>query len=156
MSTYLFETDEHKTLRESARRFAAAEIAPNALAWEEACEFPRSLYATMAEAGLLGGTAGDDRQDDGALLGQLGLDPHRGGDHRQGHQLSAERRAGVGDLRHPTELEIGECLAQQVRRNGEADAGEAARQALLGRRPSKATPMISQRCLKRLSGLCRF
>jgi acyl-CoA dehydrogenase len=54
MSTYLFETEEHKTLRAQARKFAAAEVLPNALAWEEAGIFPRSLYGTMAEAGLLG------------------------------------------------------------------------------------------------------
>jgi acyl-CoA dehydrogenase len=52
--TYLFETDEHATLRAQIRRFAEAEIAPHAHAWEEAGEFPRALYAQAAEAGLLG------------------------------------------------------------------------------------------------------
>ncbi len=67
MGKYLFETEEHHSLREQTRRFAAAEIAPNALAWEEACEFPRSLYKTAADAGVLavgypeewGGQGGD-------------------------------------------------------------------------------------------------
>jgi len=54
MATYLFETEEHKTLRAQARKFAAAEVLPHALAWEEAGIFPRELYGTMAEAGLLG------------------------------------------------------------------------------------------------------
>ena len=51
---YLFETEEHETLREQVRRFAAAEIAPHALAWEEACEFPIKLYGRAAEVGLAG------------------------------------------------------------------------------------------------------
>ena len=50
----LHESTEHAQLRNEARRFAKAQIAPNALAWEEAEEFPRELYAKMAEAGLLG------------------------------------------------------------------------------------------------------
>ena len=52
--TYLFETEEHAQLRENVRRFAQKNIAPHAHAWEEACEFPRELYRTAAEAGLLG------------------------------------------------------------------------------------------------------
>jgi acyl-CoA dehydrogenase len=52
--TYLFETEEHKQLRENVRRFAQKHITPNAHAWEEACEFPRDLYKSAAEAGLLG------------------------------------------------------------------------------------------------------
>jgi acyl-CoA dehydrogenase len=52
--TYLFETEEHAALRAQARRFAIAEIAPHAHAWDEAEEFPRSLYATIAAAGLAG------------------------------------------------------------------------------------------------------
>lgn len=51
---YLFETEEHAQLRETARRFAQKQIAPFANAWEEACEFPRELYRAIAEAGLLG------------------------------------------------------------------------------------------------------
>jgi acyl-CoA dehydrogenase len=52
--TYLFETEEHRQLRENVRRFAQKHVAPHAHAWEEACEFPRELYRTAAEAGLLG------------------------------------------------------------------------------------------------------
>ena len=52
--TYLFETEEHATLRAQIRRFAEAEIAPHAHAWEEAGEFPRGLYRRAAGAGLLG------------------------------------------------------------------------------------------------------
>jgi acyl-CoA dehydrogenase len=52
--TYLFEDDEHASLREQIRKFAQQRIAPNAHAWEEACEFPRELYRQAAEAGLLG------------------------------------------------------------------------------------------------------
>ncbi|MFW5921198.1 MAG: acyl-CoA dehydrogenase family protein [Polyangiales bacterium] len=52
--TYLFETDEHRALREQVRKFAHAEIAPHAHEWEEAEEFPRELYAKAAGAGILG------------------------------------------------------------------------------------------------------
>ena len=50
----LHENDTHQKLREEARRFAEREIAPNALAWEEAGEFPRALYPKLAAAGILG------------------------------------------------------------------------------------------------------
>ena len=52
--TYLFENDEHAALRSQVERFAAAHIAPHAEAWEEAEEFPLSLYAESASAGVLG------------------------------------------------------------------------------------------------------
>ena len=51
---YLFETEEHATLRANARKFAEKHIAPHASAWEEAEEFPRELYKTIAAAGLMG------------------------------------------------------------------------------------------------------
>ncbi len=51
---YLFEGEEHETLRTQAKRFAATHIAPNATAWEEAEGFPRSLYKDLADAGLMG------------------------------------------------------------------------------------------------------
>ncbi|HRG95385.1 MAG TPA: acyl-CoA dehydrogenase family protein [Polyangiaceae bacterium] len=51
---YLFENDEHAELRRNTRRFAETRIAPFAHAWEEACEFPRELYAEAAQAGFLG------------------------------------------------------------------------------------------------------
>jgi acyl-CoA dehydrogenase len=67
MRRYLFETEEHDKLREQIRRFASNEIAPNAQEWEEAEEFPASLYQRAAEVGLtgigyaesLGGCGGD-------------------------------------------------------------------------------------------------
>ncbi len=67
LKTYLFETEEHRALREQTRRFAAAAIEPHAHAWEEANEFPRELYQQSAEAGFLaigypeevGGDGGD-------------------------------------------------------------------------------------------------
>src|SRR5688572_13940529 len=52
--SYLFETEEHAELRKTARRFAEKFIAPHANTWEEACEFPRSLYLEAARAGMLG------------------------------------------------------------------------------------------------------
>jgi acyl-CoA dehydrogenase len=51
---YLFENDEHAALRAQVERFAAAEIAPHADAWEEAEEFPLDLYRRAAAAGVLG------------------------------------------------------------------------------------------------------
>jgi len=48
---FLSETDV--MIRETARRFALDEIAPNAVAWEEAGAFPRDLYYAAAEAGIL-------------------------------------------------------------------------------------------------------
>ncbi len=64
---YLFETDEHRALREQVRRWAATEIAPHGAEWEEAEEFPRELYRKAGQTGMLGvaypdhvgGTGGD-------------------------------------------------------------------------------------------------
>jgi len=64
---YLFETEEHASLREQARRFAEREIRPHALRWEAEGEFPSELARKAADAGLLGlaypesagGTGGD-------------------------------------------------------------------------------------------------
>ncbi len=68
---YLFETDEHRALREQARRFAAAEIAPNAHAWEEANEFPRDLYPRAAKAGFLGVGYPEELGGDGGDLSHV-------------------------------------------------------------------------------------
>jgi acyl-CoA dehydrogenase len=54
MTALFFETDEHASLREQARRFARAHVQPHAHAWDEAGEFPRALYGQLAEVGLLG------------------------------------------------------------------------------------------------------
>ena len=63
----LYETDEHRQLREQARRFARQYIEPYAHEWDEAGEFPRELFRSIAEAGLnalgypeeFGGAGGD-------------------------------------------------------------------------------------------------
>jgi len=52
--TYLFEGEEHAALRAQVRRFARDAIAPHGAEWEENEEFPRELYRTAAEAGVLG------------------------------------------------------------------------------------------------------
>jgi len=49
-----YENDEHAALRTQARRFAKAHILPHAHTWDEAEEFPRELYKTAADAGILG------------------------------------------------------------------------------------------------------
>jgi acyl-CoA dehydrogenase len=54
MSTYLFETEEHRALRAQARRFAERHVAPHGAEWEEDEEFPVELYRTAAEAGVTG------------------------------------------------------------------------------------------------------
>lgn len=46
--------DSHRALRDSARRFALAEIRDHAVTWEEEGSFPRELYTKGAAAGLLG------------------------------------------------------------------------------------------------------
>lgn len=51
---YLFENEEHAALRRQVARFAEAEIAPHAQAYEEAGEFPAALYRASAQAGILG------------------------------------------------------------------------------------------------------
>lgn len=54
VGTYAFEDDTFAALRQQARRWAAAEIAPYAQRWEEDEAFPRALYGRAADAGLLG------------------------------------------------------------------------------------------------------
>lgn len=46
--------DTHTLVRAGAKRFALAQIQPHAHAWEEAGEFPRELYKSAAEVGVLG------------------------------------------------------------------------------------------------------
>src|ERR1700726_4299191 len=48
-----FYTEEHEAFRDVVRRFVEREIEPYAHGWDEAGEFPRALYATAAEIGLL-------------------------------------------------------------------------------------------------------
>lgn len=47
-------SDEHRLLRDTAKRFAQKEILPHAHQWEEEESFPRELYKKTAAAGLLG------------------------------------------------------------------------------------------------------
>ena len=47
-------TDEHEELRATIRRWVEAEIAPHVDEWDEAGEFPRSLYERAGELGFLG------------------------------------------------------------------------------------------------------
>jgi acyl-CoA dehydrogenase len=57
MSDVLFSSffdETHRIFFESTRRFALEQVQPYAYEWEEAEEFPRSLYKQAAEAGLLG------------------------------------------------------------------------------------------------------
>ncbi|WP_137125817.1 acyl-CoA dehydrogenase family protein [Roseomonas sp. HF4] len=47
-------TPLHAALRDAARRFAEAEIAPHATDWDEAEAVPRELYRSLGAAGLFG------------------------------------------------------------------------------------------------------
>jgi acyl-CoA dehydrogenase len=47
-------SDEHAQLRESIRRFIAAELRPHASEWEDARWFPNDVFTRMAELGYLG------------------------------------------------------------------------------------------------------
>jgi acyl-CoA dehydrogenase len=51
---YLFEAEEHAAIRQTMRRFAQAQIAPNSAEWEEAEEFPIELYRAACAAGIVG------------------------------------------------------------------------------------------------------
>ena len=47
-------TDEQEQLRKEIRDFAAREIAPNVMRWDEASEFPLEVVKTLGEMGLMG------------------------------------------------------------------------------------------------------
>jgi alkylation response protein AidB-like acyl-CoA dehydrogenase len=47
-------TEEQESLRSEIRKFAAKEIAPNVMTWDEASEFPRELIRKLGAMGLLG------------------------------------------------------------------------------------------------------
>ncbi|NUP11701.1 MAG: acyl-CoA dehydrogenase [Polyangiaceae bacterium] len=86
MLTPAYENDEHRTLREQARRFARTHIRPNAHAWDEAEEFPRELYETAGEAGIIGigypedlGGSGGDISHVHAVSEELVLEGHNVG-----------------------------------------------------------------------------
>ena len=47
-------SDEQRMIRDSARDFARARLAPNAAAWDKAAQLPDEIVAEMGELGLLG------------------------------------------------------------------------------------------------------
>jgi alkylation response protein AidB-like acyl-CoA dehydrogenase len=47
-------TDEQEQLRKEIREFAAREIAPNVMRWDEASEFPHEVVKKLGEMGLMG------------------------------------------------------------------------------------------------------
>ena len=47
-------TDEQESLRREIREFAAREMAPNVMAWDEESEFPKHLVKKLGAMGLLG------------------------------------------------------------------------------------------------------
>src|SRR5687768_10704300 len=71
-------TPEHSELRESIRRFVAAELRPRAAEWEEARWFPHEVFEKLAAAGYLGlkyptqyGGQGGGYLDDAVLSEEL-------------------------------------------------------------------------------------
>lgn len=60
-------TEEHQAFRATIRRYVASEVLPHIDAWDEAGEFPRSIYRSASQLGMLGlgfpeqygGVAGD-------------------------------------------------------------------------------------------------
>jgi hypothetical protein len=55
VSTYPFTlTEDQEQLRKEIREFAAREIAPNVMRWDEASEFPADLVKQLAQMGLMG------------------------------------------------------------------------------------------------------
>jgi len=71
-------TDEHEQLRETIRRFVAAELRPHVNEWEDAGWFPNEVFTRMAELGYLGlkypeeyGGEGGDYVHDAVLAEEL-------------------------------------------------------------------------------------
>ena len=69
---------EHEELRESIRRFVAAELRPHASEWEDARWFPDDVFSRMAQLGFLGlkypeayGGEGGDHLHDAVLVEEL-------------------------------------------------------------------------------------
>jgi alkylation response protein AidB-like acyl-CoA dehydrogenase len=70
--------DEHEQLRDSIRRFIAAELRPHSQEWEDARWFPNEVFHRMAELGFLGlkypeeyGGQGGDYLHDAVLTEEL-------------------------------------------------------------------------------------
>src|SRR4030066_487868 len=47
-------SEEHELFRDAVRKFVDKELAPHAGEWEEAEEFPNSVFTRMGELGFLG------------------------------------------------------------------------------------------------------
>ena len=47
-------SEEQEQLRKEIRDFAAREIAPNVMLWDEATEFPHEVVRKLGEMGLMG------------------------------------------------------------------------------------------------------
>jgi alkylation response protein AidB-like acyl-CoA dehydrogenase len=47
-------TEEQEQLRRAVRKFAAREVAPNVMRWDEASEFPQEAVRQMGQMGLMG------------------------------------------------------------------------------------------------------
>ncbi len=58
--------DDQKMIRESARRFAQARLAPNAAAWDRDAHFPAEAIAEMGRLGLMGVTVATEWDGAGA------------------------------------------------------------------------------------------
>ncbi|WP_197477260.1 acyl-CoA dehydrogenase family protein, partial [Alcanivorax sp. HI0044] len=54
MSALNYFNETHQMVRDTVRKFVEREILPEVDDWEEAGEFPRELYKTAANAGILG------------------------------------------------------------------------------------------------------
>jgi alkylation response protein AidB-like acyl-CoA dehydrogenase len=65
----MYETDEHRQIRDATRRFAEAVVRPAAAGLDRDERFPAEIYARMAELGLFGITAPAD--DGGAGMDTL-------------------------------------------------------------------------------------
>lgn len=56
-----FDLDEEQSeIRDMVRRFTEREITPHAAAWDENSHFPREVYSSMAELGLMGMTTPEE------------------------------------------------------------------------------------------------
>jgi acyl-CoA dehydrogenase len=71
-------TEEHEELRESVRRFVAAELRPHSQEWEDERWFPNEVFKKLAAVGFLGlkypeeyGGEGGDHVHDAVLIEEL-------------------------------------------------------------------------------------
>jgi len=75
-------SEEHVLIQETARRFAADRLAPNAEEWDRNAHFPRDALAEMGELGLMGILVPDELDGAGAdfVAYALALSEIAGGD----------------------------------------------------------------------------